>query len=134
MEQSNVEITPSLTVHALLEAYPELEEVLIGLAPPFKKLKNPFLRRSVAKVATMKHIASVGGIPLDSFAVVFLSLVQIVGNNSISIGHPTKKLGVEFLLTTKRKHTLAHHHEIGPILVCRVDGQQLFLQTRISRR
>jgi hypothetical protein len=65
MEQNSVEITPSLTVHALLAAYPELEDVLIGLAPPFKKLKNPFLRKSVAKVATIKHIASVGGVPLD---------------------------------------------------------------------
>ena len=65
MSQSNIEINPSVTIHALLEAYPELEEVLIGIAPPFKKLKNPFLRRSVAKVATIKHIASVGGVPLD---------------------------------------------------------------------
>ncbi len=65
MSQSNIEINPSVTVHELLEAYPELEEVLIDIAPPFKKLKNPFLRRSVAKVATLKHIASVGGIPLD---------------------------------------------------------------------
>ncbi len=56
MSRSNIEITPSVTVYALLEAYPELEEVLIGIAPPFKKLKNPFLRRSVAKVATIKHI------------------------------------------------------------------------------
>jgi len=38
---------------------------LIGIAPPFKKLKNPFLRKSVAKVATMKHISSVGGVPLN---------------------------------------------------------------------
>jgi hypothetical protein len=30
MAQSNIEITPSVTVHALLEAYPELEDVLIG--------------------------------------------------------------------------------------------------------
>jgi len=65
MSQSNIEITPSVTVHALLEAYPELEDELIGIAPPFKKLKNPFLRRSVAKVATLKHIATVGGVPLD---------------------------------------------------------------------
>jgi hypothetical protein len=65
MSQSNIEINPSVTVHELLEAYPELEEVLIDIAPPFKKLKNPFLRRSVAKVATLKNIASVGGIPLD---------------------------------------------------------------------
>jgi len=65
MSQNGIEITPSVTVHALLEAYPELEEVLIGIAPPFKKLKNPFLRKTVAKVATIKHIASVGGVPLD---------------------------------------------------------------------
>ncbi len=42
-----------------------MEDVLIGIAPPFKKLKNPILRRSVAKVATIKHISSVGGVPLD---------------------------------------------------------------------
>jgi hypothetical protein len=65
MSQKGIEITPSVTVHALLEAYPELEEVLIGIAPPFKKLKNPFLRKSVAKVATIKHISSVGGVPLN---------------------------------------------------------------------
>ena len=65
MSQKGLEITPSVTVHALLEAYPELEEVLIGMAPPFKKLRNPLLRKSVARVATIEHISSVGGIPLD---------------------------------------------------------------------
>ena len=49
----------------MLETYPELEDVLIGIAAPFKKLKNPILRRSVAKVATIKHISSVGKVPLN---------------------------------------------------------------------
>jgi len=65
MSDKDIEITPSVTVHALLEAYPELEEVLIGIAPPFKKLNNPLLRKSVAKVATIKNISSVGGVPLN---------------------------------------------------------------------
>ncbi len=65
MSQNIIEITPSVTVHSLLKTYPELEEVLISLAPPFKKLKNPILRKTIAKVATMRHIASVGGIPLN---------------------------------------------------------------------
>jgi len=65
MASNSVEITPSVTVHTLLETYPELEAVLIDIAPPFKKLKNPLLRRSVAKVATIKHISSVGRVPLD---------------------------------------------------------------------
>jgi len=65
MSINKMDINPSVTVHDLLETFPELEDKLIALAPPFKKLKNPFLRKSVAKVATIKHIASVAGIPLD---------------------------------------------------------------------
>lgn len=65
MTQGKIEVTPETKVHDLLEAYPELEDVLISIAPPFKKLKNPFLRKTVAKVATVKHISSVGNIPLN---------------------------------------------------------------------
>ena len=61
---NKIDINPSTKVNDLLNAYPELEETLIGIAPPFKKLKNPMLRKSVAKVATLKHISAVGGIPL----------------------------------------------------------------------
>ena len=59
------EITPSVSVHALLEAYPELEEVLIGIAPLFKKLRNPLLRKSVAKVATLERASVISGVPLN---------------------------------------------------------------------
>lgn len=65
MTTGNIEITPSTKVNDLLDAYPEIEEILIGIAPPFKKLENKFLRKSVAKVATIKHIASVGNVPLN---------------------------------------------------------------------
>lgn len=65
MPENRIEITPSLTIHDLLEAYPELEDVLIDIAPPFKRLKNPLVRKSAARLATIKHIASVGGVPLD---------------------------------------------------------------------
>jgi len=65
MTTGNIEITPSTKVNDLLDAYPELEETLIGIAPPFKKLKNPLLRKSVARVATIKHISSVGNVPLN---------------------------------------------------------------------
>ena len=55
-------ITPDTKVAALLNHYPELEEILIGMAPPFKKLKNPILRKSVAKVASLKQAAAVARI------------------------------------------------------------------------
>ena len=65
MTKTELEIVPSTTVNELLTAYPELEERLIGIAPPFKKLQNPLLRKSIAKVATIRNIASVGNIPVD---------------------------------------------------------------------
>jgi hypothetical protein len=54
-------ILPSTRVGALLDRYPQLEDVLIALAPPFKKLKNPLLRKGVARVASLRHAAVVGG-------------------------------------------------------------------------
>jgi Domain of unknown function (DUF1858) len=78
MSEHKLDITPSVTVHKLLVAYPELEEVLIGIAPPFKKLRNPLLRRTVAKVATIKHISSVGGVPLG----------ELLGRLREAVGQP----------------------------------------------
>ncbi len=65
MADSTLEITPETKVYDLLEAHPELEDTLISLAKPFEKLRNPFLRKTVAKMATLKNIASVGGLQLN---------------------------------------------------------------------
>ncbi len=59
-------ILPSTRVAALLDQFPELEDVLISLAPPFKKLKNPILRKSVAKVASLKQAAIVARMPITT--------------------------------------------------------------------
>jgi len=59
-----VEITPDTKVAALLDAYPELEEVLVGMAPAFAKLRNPVLRRTVAKITSLRQAARVGNVPL----------------------------------------------------------------------
>jgi hypothetical protein len=65
MSDQSLEIHPSTKVAQLLDAYPELEDVLIRMAPPFKKLKNPILRKSVAKVATLKQAAIAGRLDLS---------------------------------------------------------------------
>lgn len=55
-------ITPDTKVGELLAAYPGVEEHLIAWAPAFAKLRNPILRRTVAKIATLEQAARVGGI------------------------------------------------------------------------
>jgi len=59
-------IGPETTIGALLEAYPELEDVLVEMAPAFAKLRNPIVRRTVAKVATLEQAAKIGGISLQA--------------------------------------------------------------------
>ncbi|RLE19314.1 MAG: hypothetical protein DRJ14_01085 [Acidobacteria bacterium] len=57
-------ITPDTKVGSLLDNFPELEPVLMALSPKFEKLKNPVLRKTVAKVATLRQVAKVGAVPL----------------------------------------------------------------------
>ncbi len=62
MDEKQLLITPQTKVGELLKAYPQLEEVLIEVAPAFKKLRNPVLRRTVAKVTSLAQAARVGGV------------------------------------------------------------------------
>jgi hypothetical protein len=49
----------------LLAAYPELEDALIKTAPQFKKLKNPLLRKTIARVTTLSQAATIGGVKVE---------------------------------------------------------------------
>lgn len=57
-------ITPQMKVGQLLEAYPELEDVLVAIAPEFARLRNPVLRKTVARVTSLQQAAQVGGVDL----------------------------------------------------------------------
>ena len=56
---SELIITPKTKVLELVEAYPELEDTLIHYVPAFKQLKNPVLRRTVGRVATLQQAEKV---------------------------------------------------------------------------
>lgn len=58
-------ITPKTKILQLIETYPKLEEILIEYAPVFKKLKNPILRRTVAKIATIQQAAAIGNVKVE---------------------------------------------------------------------
>ncbi len=59
-------ITPKIKVLQLIEAYPQLEDVLIEYIPAFNKLKNPILRKTVAKIATLQQAANVGSVKVET--------------------------------------------------------------------
>lgn len=62
MSEQKLLITPETTVADLLEYYPGLEQRLLELSPSFAKLKNPLLRRTVARITTLRRAAQVAGL------------------------------------------------------------------------
>jgi uncharacterized protein (DUF2249 family) len=57
-------IRPDTRIGDLLKAYPELLDTLAGYAPTFGKLRNPLLRRTIGRVATLAQVASMGDVNL----------------------------------------------------------------------
>jgi uncharacterized protein (DUF2249 family) len=58
-------ITPKTKIYDLLESYPELEDILISYAPEFKKLKNPILRKTIARITNISQAATIGGLNVE---------------------------------------------------------------------
>ncbi len=77
-------ITPSTRVGALLAAYPALEPVLIDFAPEFARLRNPVLRRTVAKVATLAQAARIARVDVRELV---LALRREVGQDVAGADH-----------------------------------------------
>jgi hypothetical protein len=61
----NLAITPETKVGELLDAYPGIEETLIANVPAFVRLKNPILRKTVAKVTSLDQAARIAGVSVQ---------------------------------------------------------------------
>jgi len=62
-----MEISANTKIDNLLKEYPFLEDFLVTLSPKFKGLKNPIMRKTIGKVATLSKIANIGGLELNDF-------------------------------------------------------------------
>jgi len=78
----------------LLNEHPELEEYIISLAPPFRNLKNPILRKTIGRLATLEKAAIMGGLKVNDFI------------NSIRV-----KLGMEKVIDTSSDNSAASNSE-----------------------
>jgi len=62
-----MEINANTKIDGLLKEYPFLQDFLVRLSPKFKGLRNPIMRKTIGKVATLSKVAGVGGLDLDDF-------------------------------------------------------------------
>jgi hypothetical protein len=76
----NLIITPKTKIYDLLNVYPQLEDILIGLVPEFKKLKNPLLRKTITRITSIAQAATIGNIHVEELV---NKLREEVGQNNI---------------------------------------------------
>ncbi len=90
--KENLIITPKTKVSQLINTYPQLEDVLIEYVPTFEKLKNPILRKTIAKITTLQQAAAVGNVRVED---IINRLRQEIGqdlySDSVDIGYNIKK-------------------------------------------
>ena len=79
---NNLQITPEIKLSELLDSFPELEDKIIEIIPAFEKLKNPILRKTLAKVTTLRQASKVGEV---SLAELINKLRLAAGQNEIEV-------------------------------------------------
>ncbi len=60
-----MEIKPDTRLFDLLREYPFLLEFLANYNPEYQKLRNPVLRNTIGRIATLEKVAEMGKVPLD---------------------------------------------------------------------
>ncbi|MCD4834520.1 MAG: DUF1858 domain-containing protein, partial [Bacteroidales bacterium] len=90
--KENLIITPKTKISQVINTYPQLEDVLIEYVPTFEKLKNPILRKTIAKITTLQQAAAVGNVRVED---IINRLRQEIGqdlySDSVDIGYNVKK-------------------------------------------
>lgn len=60
-----MQLNAETKIDALLQQYPFLLDFLVAQAPMFKNLKNPLMRKTVGKFATLGKAAAIAGLDVD---------------------------------------------------------------------
>ena len=136
------EITLETKIADLLNDYEGMKDILIKINPKFKKLNNPVLRRTLAKIAGIKQAAVVGGMdPIDLLnqlrvAVGQTAIETIAPQEEVSVSaapawiaaEPNAILDANALLDAEdnplaKAYNLLREFDAGDILVIKADFQ-----------
>ncbi|MDR1661083.1 MAG: DUF438 domain-containing protein [Azoarcus sp.] len=84
-----MKLTPSTTIHALTEKYPFLVTALPAYNPAFEKLKNPLLRQSLGRIATVEKAAGMGNGNVLSLMLFIAGEIMAATGESVEMEAPS---------------------------------------------
>lgn len=96
-------LTKDTTIYALTSKYPFLVDALAARNKDFEKLKNPLLRQSVGRIASVEKAAAMGGEDLLALLLFLAGEIMTATGESVEITPPaTAKTGGEKISQEER--------------------------------
>jgi len=80
-----VEISLNSKIGGLIDSYPFLLDFLAGKSPKFRKLKNPMLRKTVARAASVSQAATLGGVNAETLLLEIAQEIYLRTNESVTL-------------------------------------------------
>jgi len=93
-------LTPDTKIDKLLDQYPFLLDFLPQVSEKFKALKNPVMRKTVGKVATIGKAAIIGGIDVEEFISTIASEIKKQTGKKVPAVENADGYGTEVLPTS----------------------------------
>ncbi|UCH20111.1 MAG: DUF438 domain-containing protein [Deltaproteobacteria bacterium] len=101
-----MEISPNTKIDDLLNAYPSLIDFFIQKSPRYQHLKNPIMRKTIGKVATLKQVAAMGDFELESLLSEIEQTIQKDTNQRPSADKDPSAVGAEKLRTPEERQKI----------------------------
>src|SRR5512140_2291504 len=105
-----MDLTSSSKVNDLLALYPFLKDFLISLNPEFKMLDNPFVRKTVGRIATLGRVAMMGGMDLNKLLDDIAGEIRNKTGDTVAIVYGEKGLSEQELKIDQMKEIIKALH------------------------
>jgi len=102
----------------LLKRYPFLLEFLAGLSPRFARLRNPIMRKTIGRVATLQQIAGFGDLPLPELLLKIQAEIKRAAKEDIEVdsgGVPPEPVDAKDARQEVLKDIIRELHEGGDL-------------------
>jgi hypothetical protein len=80
-----MELSRQTKIGDLIDSYPFLLDYLLGQSPAFSKLKNPLMRKTIAKLASVSKAAALGGLDPDDLLAGIATEIFKKTNDSVTL-------------------------------------------------
>ena len=106
-----MDLSPKTKVNDLLNQYPFLKDFLIKLNPEFRMLDNPFMRKTVGRLASLGKVAMIGGMGVKRLLDDIAEKIRKETGEAVSISYSEEGAGEQEVRLETLKGIIKELHE-----------------------